>query len=122
MAIIHRGRLVVQAPTRELIGPVDRQLIRFATSADADRAADVLGTAGFPIADRAVNEALELVVSTDDPRAVLRSLSDAGLFPLEVRPQVRTLESVFLALTGERAAEEHAASSAKSRPGSEVQA
>ena len=122
VAIIHHGRLVAQAPTRELIGRLDRQLIRFASSADADRAQAVLATAGFPIEHPAPNGASEIVISNDDPQAVLRSLSGADLFPLEVRPQTRTLETVFLSLTGERAAEEQAASAVKSRPGFEKQA
>ena len=122
VAIIHRGRRVVQAPLRELIGPADRQLVRFATSADVDRAAVILGTAGFPIVDRAINEAPAIVVSADDPQAVLRLLSGADLFPLEVRPQTQTLESVFLGLVGEGAVEKTAASPGKSRPRSGVSA
>ena len=116
VAIIHRGRLVAQAPTRELIGPANRQLVRFASSADADRAAAILGAGGFPIVAPAANGAPSIVVSAGDPQAILRSLSGADLFPLEVRPQTQTLESVFLALVGEEAVEGRAASPVKRRP------
>ncbi len=115
VAIIHRGRLVVQAPTQELLGPVDRQLIRFATSADAERATAILGAAGFPVESPGPAGVPEIVVSADDAQVVLRSLSGAEVLPLEVRPRVRTLESVFLALVGEEAVEGGAAA-VKSHP------
>ncbi|HET9259236.1 MAG TPA: ABC transporter ATP-binding protein [Acidimicrobiia bacterium] len=92
VVVIDRGRLVTQGPLEELLGGRNTR-VRVADPRSAETA---LRTGGFAVT---VDEG-GLVVDTSNGAEVIETLSRAGIFPDEVRPERSTLESVFLGLTG----------------------
>jgi ABC-2 type transport system ATP-binding protein len=98
VAILARGRLVTSGPVDEVLAT--RQgagvLVRLR---DARAGLDVLLGAGFDatLADGMVR----VSIAPDDGDRVSRVLAEAGLFPVELRPDEVDLETVFLELTRE---------------------
>jgi ABC-2 type transport system ATP-binding protein len=92
VVVIDQGRLVTQGPLDELLG---KGSIRVKV-AEVERAVAALSSAGLEVH----TDALGLVVASSDGASVVRALTEAGVYPEEVRPERNTLESVFLGLTG----------------------
>lgn len=91
--VIDHGRLVSQGPLEDLL---DGGVIRIVV-ADAEGALAALQAGGFE--SRRDDDGL--LVESDDGAAIVRLLSQAGIYPSEVRPERRSLESIFLGITGE---------------------
>ena len=97
VAIIRKGKLVVQGRVDELRGQAS--LIIKATPTDAARRSlvQMLGQAAVA----GVDGTLRLSVSPDRAADINAALVSAGIRVSELRPAERTLEEVFLSLTGE---------------------
>ena len=90
--VIDRGRLVTQGPLETLLGGGNTRVrVDGATAAGG-----LLTDAGFEVQE----DHLGLIVLSGDGASIVRVLTDAGIYPTEVRPERSTLESVFLGLTG----------------------
>jgi ABC-2 type transport system ATP-binding protein len=90
--VIDRGRLVTQGPLEALLGGGNTRVrVDGATAAGG-----LLTGAGFEVHE----DDLGLIVLSGDGASIVRVLTDAGIYPTEVRPERSTLESVFLGLTG----------------------
>lgn len=90
--VIDHGQLVTQGPLEALLGGGNTRV----KVADAARAAGALETAGFEVH----SDEIGLLVMASDGPAIIKAMTDAGVYPEEVRPERSTLESVFLGLTG----------------------
>jgi len=99
VAIIRKGKLIVEGRVNELRGQAT--LIVKATPADAARRSlvQMLGAAAVGGADGT----LRLSVGPDRAADINAALVGAGIRVSELRPAERTLEEVFLELTGEAA-------------------
>jgi len=99
VAIIRKGKLVAQGTVDELRGQAT--LIVKATPSDAARRSlvQLLGQAAVT----GVDGTLRLSVSPDRAADINAALVSAGIRVSELRPAERTLEEVFLSLTGEAA-------------------
>jgi ABC-2 type transport system ATP-binding protein len=99
VAIIRKGKLVAQGTVDELRGQAT--LIVKATPGDAARRSlvQLLGQAAVA----GVDGTLRLSVSPDRAADINAALVSAGIRVSELRPAERTLEEVFLSLTGEAA-------------------
>lgn len=93
IVVIDRGTLVSQGPLHVLLeGGVIRVVL-----ADPDRGLQVLVAAGLSTR----RDDGGLVVESDDGAAIIRALTEAGIYPTEVAPMRSSLESVFLGITGD---------------------
>lgn len=119
MAVLHRGRLVAEGTTAELLGGGTRLYLRFATPEDCRLAGAVLGARGWPSeplpaegvdadggaardrANRFDDCGLLLPAPAVDGAEVNRALAEAGIFASELGRRRPSLEAVFLQLTGE---------------------
>lgn len=95
VVVISRGRLVTEGSLSELTAGGDR--VRVVVD-DPDRARRLLAADGFTVD----GEADEVWVAGTDGAGVIRTLANAGVYPSAVIPERRTLEEVFLGVTGER--------------------
>ena len=93
IVVIDRGRLVSQGPLHALL---DGGTIRVVLD-DPDRGLEVLVAAGLD----ARRDDGGLVVESDDGQAIIKALSDVGIYPTQVAPMRSSLESVFLGMTGD---------------------
>ena len=87
--IIGQGRLLASGRVDELVGTSTGYRV---AAPDPEAARRVLTEAGFTVGDG-------LVVDTDDPAAITRTLGGAGIWLTELSPVRRDLETVFLELT-----------------------
>ncbi|MDF1605490.1 ATP-binding cassette domain-containing protein [Nocardioides sp. YIM 152315] len=87
--IIGNGRMLASGPVDELVGASTTYRVDVP---DPDAARRVLRESGFTVGD-------DLVVETDRPGDVTRSLGGAGIWLTGLTPVRRDLESVFLELT-----------------------
>jgi ABC-2 type transport system ATP-binding protein len=103
LAVLHRGRLVAEGATAELLGAGARLLVRFETPAQANRAAALLAGDRWTVEPPTEPEWTEILVAGAEGQGarVSRTLAEAGLYPAELGPRRASLESVFLELTGE---------------------
>ena len=103
LAVLHRGRLVAEGATTELLGAGAGLLVRFETPAQADQAASMLVASGWTVERPGEREPTELLVAGAGSLGarVSQALAGAGLYPAELGPRRASLESVFLELTGE---------------------
>ncbi|MGH3300721.1 MAG: ABC transporter ATP-binding protein, partial [Streptosporangiaceae bacterium] len=90
IGVIDRGRLVLQDDLTALRGPTGRVIVQ---SADADRAAAVLGSL---LADRHGDR---LTVADGDAARVNAQLTAAGLRITEIGPERKSLEELVLSVT-----------------------
>jgi ABC-type multidrug transport system ATPase subunit len=99
VAIIRKGKLIVEGRVNELRGQAT--LIVKATPADAARRAleRIVGSAAVGGSDGTIR----LSVGPDRAADINAALVGAGIRVSELRPAERTLEEVFLELTGEAA-------------------
>ncbi len=95
VVVISRGRLVTEGSLSELTAGGDR--VRVVVD-DPDRARRLLAADGFTVD----GEADEVWVAGTDGAGVIRTLANAGVYPSAVIPERRTLEEVFLGVTGEQ--------------------
>jgi ABC-2 type transport system ATP-binding protein len=91
VAVLHRGRLVQLGKTAELLQSSERTEI----------AARGINANCFPEAV-AQNGVVRIVVAQSQQRATIARIWDAGGEIISVTPQRRSLEDVFLELTGEK--------------------
>jgi ABC-2 type transport system ATP-binding protein len=95
VAVLSQGRLAWQGGIKELTQstvPIVRVVVD-----DVDRAASVLTEGGWIVR----REELALLVENAEPSAVNAALSEVGLHPSELSEARRSLEEVFLELTGD---------------------
>lgn len=93
IVMIDKGALVMQGSMSELVGSRSQLRVRIGDTAAAER---VLTGAGFEVrSDRG-----ELIVDADDGATINALLSANGLHLSALIPEVETLESTFLKLTG----------------------
>lgn len=92
VVVINEGQLVTQGPLEALLGGGNTRV----RADDTEAAASALQTAGMDVR----RDELGILVTSPDGAAVIKALTDAGVYPEEVRPERSTLESVFLGLTG----------------------
>jgi ABC-2 type transport system ATP-binding protein len=99
--IIGNGRVLATGRVDELLADGAAASHRV-TVPDPRAASDVLTRAGFTVAaDPATNGAGHLLVESDEPASITRSLAEAGVWLTELSPVRRDLESVFLDLTAD---------------------
>jgi ABC-2 type transport system ATP-binding protein len=98
IAILQRGRVVVQGRVDDLLGGGDVLEVRIA---DAAAAADVLRT--VPWVGAVTPDGDGLLVAAPQERAadLTRVLAERGLYVAGLRPRERSLEQYFLDVTGE---------------------
>jgi len=99
VSIIGHGSLLAEGRVSDILGGAGAAggaQVRVAV-ASPDRAAEVLAADGFTL----TRDDAYLVVGTDDPSAVTRSLAGHGLYVSELVPVRPDLESAFLALTAD---------------------
>ena len=99
VSIIGHGSLLAEGRVTDILGgagAAGTAQVRVAV-ASPDRAAEVLAADGFTL----TRDDAYLVVGTDDPSAVTRSLAGHGLNVSELVPVRPDLESAFLALTAD---------------------
>lgn len=98
VAILARGRLVTSGPVSEVLAA--RQGTGVLVRVHDPRAGlDALVGAGFDATP--ADEMVRVSIAPDDADRVSRALAEAGLFPIELRPDEVDLETVFLELTRE---------------------
>jgi ABC-type multidrug transport system ATPase subunit len=90
VGVIDRGRLVLQDDLAALRGPTGRVVVH---SADADRAAAVLGSR---VSER---DGDRLIVADADPAGVNAQLTATGLRVAGIWPELRSLEELVLSVT-----------------------
>ena len=93
IVVVNNGRLVSQGPLDELLGGAAIKVV----VTDSAKARDILTEAGMESRE----DPEGLIVDTEDGSAIVRVLTDQGIYPSEVTPARNTLESVFLGITGE---------------------
>ncbi len=99
VSIIGHGSLLAEGRVSDILGgagAAGAAQVRVGV-ASPDRAAEVLAADGFTV----TRDDGYLVVGTDDPAAVTRSLAGHGLYVAELVPVRPDLESAFLALTAD---------------------
>jgi ABC-2 type transport system ATP-binding protein len=92
VVVIDHGELVTQGPLESMLDGGNTRI----KVGDTDRAVTALESAGFELQ----RDDAGIVVVSPDGAAIVKALTDAGVYPDEVRPERSTLESVFLGLTG----------------------
>ncbi len=93
VVVIDRGRLVAEGPLAQVVGDSSRYRVRVT---DVTAAVDVLVAAGLDAAP----DGEWMIVVTEDGEAVARALAAANIYPSALVPERKSLESVFLGLTG----------------------
>ena len=106
VAVLVRGRIVAQRPTRELLADGAGMRVRFDSPDQAATAALALRSGGFTVraeepAPVAPGRSTSLVIGAppEDGSRLARLLAEHGLYPAELAPLRPTLESAFLELT-----------------------
>lgn len=99
VAIINHGRLVTAGRVEDVLAAPSVPLV--VTIADAVAAADVLRSGGWAVEPGAVGGELMVSAGPEDAQKVTKALADAGLYLSGLREDRRTLEAVFLELTGD---------------------
>ena len=96
VSIIGHGRLLAEGPVQELLGAAAASSVRVGVTSP-ERAAQILAADDLSV----VREGDHLLVSTNDPAAVTRSLASHGLYVHELMTVRPDLEAAFLALTAD---------------------
>jgi ABC-type multidrug transport system ATPase subunit len=98
VSIIGHGSLLAEGRVSDILGGAGAGTAQVRVGvASPDLAAEVLAADGFTL----TRDDAYLVVGTDDPSAVTRSLAGHGLYVSELVPVRPDLESAFLALTAD---------------------
>jgi len=103
VAIINHGRLVTAGRVEDVLAAQWVPLV--VTIADTVAAADVLRRGGWGVEPGAGSGELMVSAGPEDAPKVTRALADAGLYLSGLRQDRRTLEAVFLELTGDGGSE-----------------
>jgi ABC-2 type transport system ATP-binding protein len=98
VAILHRGRCVAEGTVAQVLASTGAGPAVVARVADLDAAADALRRAGIGTERRA--DDLRIAIAPDDADRVTRVLAGQGQWVTELRPDSRSLEDLFLELTG----------------------
>ena len=113
VSIIGHGSLLAEGRVSDILGGAGAGTAQVRVGvASPDRAAEVLTADGFTL----TRDDAYLVVGTDDPSAVTRSLAGHGLYVAELVPVRPDLESAFLALTADEGLGSDADRAAGGRP------
>lgn len=99
VVVLHHGRKIADAPTRDIVRRVDVSTVRFTTGASMDWIASVPGVTQV---SRLHDDRFELLAT--DVEGLLRTLFTAGHHLTELTVADADLESAFVALTREDAA------------------
>jgi ABC-2 type transport system ATP-binding protein len=99
VAIINHGSLVTAGRVDEVLAAHSVSLV--VTINDAAAAAGVLRRAGWEVEPKPDGQELRVVAGSDDGPRVTKALADAGLYLGGLREDRRTLEEVFLEVTGD---------------------
>lgn len=103
IAVLNKGRLVAEGATADLLSRDARMTVRFDAAPEAERAASVLGAAGWttePAPEvQPPGSGLIVAVPPHAGSQVSRTLAAAGCYPAELSPRRPSLEAVFLDLT-----------------------
>jgi ABC-2 type transport system ATP-binding protein len=114
IAIIDRGRVVVDGAVRDVKRAMGRQVVRLATDSDGNGAAWITQVPGVELTARRADY-VELHVPADrDPESVLRAALERGERVTRFEIAEPSLEEIFVEHVGRRAvdeSEEHLASS-----------
>lgn len=107
VSIIGHGALLAEGPVGEIMRQSGGDRVRVGV-ASPDRALGILEADGLVVA----RDGAHLLVTSEDPAAVTRSLAGHGLYVSELTPVRADLEAAFLALTADEglgaAADRHA--------------
>lgn len=98
VAILSRGSMIASGFVNDLIGHQDR--IRVATT-DNERARQILSAADWVASISTDSHALVVNAPLDRAADISAALAGAGVHVTEMRPQVSSLESFFLDITGD---------------------
>jgi ABC-2 type transport system ATP-binding protein len=101
VAILNRGRCVAQGTVAEVLASSGPDEL-FVKTDDLHAAHELLRQAGFGV--RRENGHLRVWSDAIEPGLVTKTLAGQGLWVTEMRPAERTLEELFLEVTGEPAA------------------
>jgi ABC-2 type transport system ATP-binding protein len=105
LAILDHGQIIAAGDTAMIGHGVDRVFVGFVTPGDATRARPVLQRLSLNgIVDDSASErcpiGLTLQATAGERLGIAHALADAGVYPAELAFPRRSLESIFLELTG----------------------
>jgi ABC-2 type transport system ATP-binding protein len=103
VAIIDDGRLVLSGRVDDVLAEAARPSLLVGLG-DTVGAADVLRRAGLDVED--AGDLLRVTLPSTEAAHVTKLLADAGLYVGELRPDVVSLEELFLSITGRTAGQE----------------
>ena len=98
VAILNRGRCVIQGTVHDVLASASAGEAMLVKVADLDAGAATLQRAGLRVERRDTD--LRIDVSEFAAARVTQTLADAGLWVTDLRPEERSLEDLFLELTG----------------------
>ena len=98
VAIISKGRLVVQGDVADLLHPQEQVRLR---TTDDDKALAILQAADGIEATRAKDEALVVTIAHECSSELTALLSKSEVYVTEIAPLQVSLEQYFLDVTGE---------------------
>jgi ABC-2 type transport system ATP-binding protein len=98
VAILNRGRCAVEGTVQDVLASASAGEAMLVQVADLDAGAGALQRAGLRVERRAAD--LRVDVSALAAERVTQALADAGLWVTDLRPEERSLEDLFLELTG----------------------
>ncbi|HZU13849.1 MAG TPA: ATP-binding cassette domain-containing protein [Chloroflexota bacterium] len=98
IAILQKGRIVVQGSVQQLLSGGSRVDVRVASP---ERAVELIRALPFVTGVEREGDRLVVLAPVDRAAAVNQALAEAGLFASEIRPHEESLEQYFLDVTGE---------------------
>jgi len=99
VAILNRGRCVAQGTVREVLASAGAGEAVLVKVADLDAGANTLRRAGLEVERRDAD--LRVAIAPTAAERVSRTLAGAGQWVTDMRPEERSLEDLFLELTGD---------------------
>ena len=98
VAILNRGRCVVQGTVHDVLASASAGEAMLVKVADLDVGADTLPHAGMEVERRDAD--LRIEIASTAAEQVTRALAQVGQWVTDMRPDERSLEDLFLELTG----------------------